>query len=102
MRVGLLLVRHDPASAAVVRSELAADLQARSLTQESVDDVLLVASELVGNAVVHGHAVANGALDVGWDVEDDVVIVRVNDDWGVHRAARGKQVWAPVPVTSAR
>lgn len=129
--VGMLLVRHDPASAAVVRNEIAADLTTHSLTQDSVDDVLLVASELVGNAVVHAEPVADDSLDVGWDVEDGVVTVRVNDgsdeqprrkdvsasalggrglaivaaiaaDWGVQSAAGGKQVWARVPVTSTR
>lgn len=128
MSVGMLLVRHEPASAAVVRSEIAANLADHRLTQGSVDDVVLVASELVGNAVVHGDAVVDGALDVGWDVEDEQVIVRVNDgsdarpelkqpdgtatggrglaivdaiaaDWGVRSAGSGKQVWARVPVT---
>ncbi|MGI8677975.1 MAG: ATP-binding protein [Jatrophihabitans sp.] len=123
----MLLVRHDPSSAAQVRREIAADLTAHAITRDSVDDVVLVASELVGNAVVHAQADAQGNLDVAWQLEDGTVIVRVNDcgaglprrkqvgddatsgrglaivaaiaaDWGVQRAGCGKQVWARVPV----
>lgn len=130
MDVGMLLVRHDPSSAALVRREIAADLSTRDITPDSVDDVVLVASELVGNAVVHSSADNDGNLDVAWELEDDIVLVRVNDsgggqpelrsvgedatsgrglaivaalssDWGVRRAGRGKQVWARVPVHHA-
>jgi anti-sigma regulatory factor (Ser/Thr protein kinase) len=124
-----MLVRPDARSAARVRHEIAADLQARSVTQPSIDDVVLVASELVGNAVIH--AGAAGDLDIAWDVEDHAVVVRVNDasaqqpqlrqagptdtggrglaivaaiadDWGVRRAEHGKEVWARVSVTTYR
>lgn len=125
MDVGTLLVRHDAASAAAVRRQVAADLTTRSLTADSVDDVLLVISELVGNAITH--AADSGELDVVWQLEGDTVTVRVSDDstdlpqlkhvdasatngrglaivaaiaqdWGVHRRRGGKQVWARVPV----
>lgn len=121
----MLCVRHDASSAAVVRNEIAADLTARRVTADSVGDVVLVISELVGNAVVHSGVKTD--LDVAWDVEGDTVIVRVKDDsdvcptprdaaadatsgrglaivaalsaeWGVQRASRGKLVWAKVPV----
>ena len=93
-----------------------------------VEDVILVASELVGNAVVHAAACFDDDLDVSWDVEADAVMVRVRDgsrdvprprsttdnetggrglaivaaiaaDWGVHETRAGKQVWARIPVT---
>lgn len=128
MVVGALLVRHDPASAAHVRHQIAADLCSHSVTPDSVDDVVLVASELVGNAITH--AAAQGELDVAWDILGDSVIIRVSDssqelpkarqpdptatsgrglsiiaaladEWGVLDAACGKQVWARVPVHHA-
>lgn len=128
MDVGTLLVRHDPASAGLVRREVAADLTAQDITRDSVDDVVLVISELVGNAVTH--AKDDGDLDVAWQLENGTVIVRVHDnspelpllrhaestatggrglaiiealaqEWGVHHAGHGKQVWARVPVRHA-
>ncbi|HET8583211.1 MAG TPA: ATP-binding protein [Jatrophihabitans sp.] len=127
MSLGALAVRHDAASAALVRRSISDDLTARGIDPDSVDDVVLVASELVGNAVLHGAAIAGDGLDVDWDVEPDAVVVRVRDgsttpprrrplnaaagggrglaivgalarDWGVQPTAHGKQVWARVPI----
>lgn len=129
--MGLLAVNHDPANAAFVRQSIAADLISRSIAPDRIDDVVLVASELVSNAVMHTetHRV-DDELDVRWDVQPDYVVVRVMDtspdlprprpaspfdtrgrglaivaalalDWGVRRTGRGKQVWARVPIASA-
>ena len=54
--MGAMLVRHEPASAAAVRRELALDLDPHGVHRTSIDDVTLVASELVGNAVRHAGA----------------------------------------------
>lgn len=123
--MGLLRVRHDTSSAAVVRQHLRVDLAARAITEDSAADVLLVATELIGNAIVHSRNA--GDLNVGWDVGDTCVVVRVDDgstvdprprevdddatsgrgltivaalsdEWGVNHIADGKQVWARVPV----
>jgi anti-sigma regulatory factor (Ser/Thr protein kinase) len=125
--LGALAVRHDAASAALVRHSIADDLAGRSVSQDSIDDVVLVASELVGNAVVHTAADCVDDLDVAWDVEAEAVVVRVADpsgdlprkrstndletggrglaivaaiavDWGVLCSPTGKQVWARVPI----
>jgi two-component sensor histidine kinase len=127
--VGALLVRHDPASAAFVRHQLASELGAYDLEPDAIDDVLLVASELVGNAIRHTAASPHGTLDVSWDVDASGVRVCVSDPsaeppvvrdlsmdeptgrglqiveavadgWGVERAERGKRVWAHVPAQS--
>ncbi|GAB2473346.1 ATP-binding protein [Jatrophihabitans fulvus] len=126
--MGSLRVRHDATSAGEVRRKIAADLAARSVTPDAIDDVVLVASELVGNAVTH--AAEHGSLDVAWQLEDSTVIVRVRDgsseqphvrtvpetspngrglaivaavavEWGVQPLTDGKQVWARVPVRYA-
>lgn len=123
-----LAVRHEPASAAVVRRRITDVLKAASVTTDSIEDVVLVASELVNNAVVHTAGSADEALDVEWFLENAAVTVRITDgspalprqrstddadtggrglaivgamstDWGVERTATGKQVWARVPVT---
>ena len=51
--MGALQVRHEPASAALVRRHIRTDLEAHGLSSHSTDMVLLVATELVGNAVRH-------------------------------------------------
>lgn len=129
--MGVLAVNHDPAMAAVVRRSIAADLADRAVSQDRIDDVVLVASELVSNAVVHaGSARADEDLDVAWEVQPDYVLVKVIDaspdlplrrstndtdtrgrglsivaalalDWGVRRTTSGKQVWARVPTGNA-
>ncbi|MBN9620104.1 MAG: ATP-binding protein [Actinobacteria bacterium] len=123
-----LAVRHDPASAAVVRHSIAYDLGAHGVLDADIADVVLVASELVGNAVVHAAARHHDNLDVTWELEADAVVIRVRDgsadvpevrrpdsteasgrglaivaalarDWGVRRDASGKQVWARIPIS---
>ena len=126
--MGLLAVNHDPAIAAVVRRSIAEDLQRRAVSPERIDDVVLVASELVSNAVVHATGPMDDALDITWDIQSDCVLIKVVDgspelprrrttsardtggrglsivaalalDWGVRRTEVGKQVWARVPIS---
>ena len=125
--MGVLAVAPEPASAALVRHSIAADLLARQVSPLCVDDVVLVASELVSNAVIHAPAPDEAELDVTWEVEPDAIVVRVLDsspelprgrstnetdtrgrglfivaalalDWGVRRTPDGKQVWARIPI----
>ena len=127
--MGALAVRHEAASAALVRHSIADDLVGRAVHRESIDDVVLVASELVGNAVVHTAAQSVDDLTISWEIGPEAVVVRVADasdtvprvrssdenhtggrglaivaaiasDWGVLRSPAGKQVWARVPITS--
>jgi anti-sigma regulatory factor (Ser/Thr protein kinase) len=127
MSVGAVAVRHHATSAALVRHSIADDLAGNAVARDSIDDVVLVASELVGNAVMHTDAECTDDLNVSWEVEPAAVIVRVADlsadlprqrdpddavtggrglaivaaiasDWGVQRSSYGKQVWARVPV----
>ena len=128
--MGVLAVNHDPAVAAFVRRSIAADLMNRAVSQDRIDDVVLVASELVSNAMVHADTRTDEELDVTWDVQPDYVLVKVVDaspdlpmrrstndtdtrgrglsivaalalDWGVRRTTSGKQVWARVPTGNA-
>jgi anti-sigma regulatory factor (Ser/Thr protein kinase) len=126
MSVGTLAVRHHATSAAVVRHSIADDLAGNAVARDSIADVVLVASELVGNAVLHTGSETDD-VDVSWELEPSSVVVRVSDssteephrrqpsesgeggrglaivaalssDWGVQRRDFGKQVWARVPV----
>ena len=128
MGLSTLPVRHDAASAAVVRRRLAVELGRLSIAQRYIDDVVLVASELVSNAVRHADPVEDHVVDVLWDLEPAAVVIQVEDgssrtphkrqsaelqpdgrgltivealaaDWGVDRTERGKRVWARVPIS---
>jgi anti-sigma regulatory factor (Ser/Thr protein kinase) len=126
--MGTILVRHEPASAAAVRRELALDLDLHGVPTDAVDDVMLVASELVGNAVRHGVTPGNeGRWTVEWTVQPNAVLISVDDPndaepvlrhpapdapsgrglaivsalsnaWGVERHSDGKRVWARVRI----
>lgn len=126
MSMGALAVRHHATSAAVVRHSIADDLAGNAVSRDSIDDVVLVASELVGNAVVHT-VTPDESLDVSWEIEPASVVIRVADasgelpvtrmadtvrtggrglaivaaiasDWGVQRWPSGKEVWARIPI----
>jgi two-component sensor histidine kinase len=122
-----MLVTHEPASAASVRRALRADLAAHDIAPESIDEVLLVTSELVGNAVRHTAPVGEQDLIVSWQLSRNSVVVEVSDpspqrpvlrraspdepsgrglivvdaiatQWGTDDNASGKQVWAEVAL----
>lgn len=125
--MGVLAVSHVPQGAATARRAVGDDLRRHDIAKAAIDDVMLVVSELVGNAVLHTVAADGRQLRVSWDLEADAVVVRVFDgtaelslgqpaapdapsgrgltivaalarNWGVQCDERGKQVWARVPV----
>ncbi|MDQ6851320.1 MAG: ATP-binding protein [Actinomycetota bacterium] len=125
--MGAMLVRHQLTSAAIVRREIAADLDDRGFDPECIEDVALVASELVGNAVKHVTLPPDGNVDVTWNIAETHIMLAVSDPsdqpprirvatpaetsgrglaiveslsaaWGVDRLPTGKRVWAKVPL----
>lgn len=82
--MGAMLVRHEPASAAVVRREIALDLDLHGIDDEVIQDVALIASELVGNAVRHGSLDGDeqASWTVAWHVSSDEILVSVEDPNG--------------------
>ena len=77
-----VLVPHAAQSVALVRRQVAADLRAAGACADLVDDVALVVSELVGNAVRHGRELPGGGLRAPWDVARGVVRFEVEDGGG--------------------
>lgn len=65
---------HEPSSAGIARGHLRTALAGWG-TPERVEDAMLLVTELVANAVIHGSA--DVELDV--DVSDSLVCVRVTD-----------------------
>lgn len=120
-----LRVRHEPASVALVRSRLAADLRAHQLADDSIEDAVLVTSELVTNAIRHTRDA--GPIEVIWGLDKSELTLRVMDgsaahperrntapvspggrglaivealaeSWGVDSGPSGKQVWARLSI----
>jgi anti-sigma regulatory factor (Ser/Thr protein kinase) len=124
-------VPHSPISAALARQRLCTLLSAQSIDPDLVDDVALVVSELVGNAVRHATGLPSGGLHVDWEIRPGVVEVAVTDgggfsdpeardpgveaqsgrglaivdalaaDWGVRRQGSVTTVWAALQQGSS-
>lgn len=124
--MGFVRVTPTPATVGAVRSVLRDDLAA--LPESVREDVALVASELLGNALRHGSSLADGRLAVAWGVSSLGVEIAVTDGggdtfplvgeaqptevggrglsivasvaarWGVERHGRQTTVWAVIPV----
>jgi anti-sigma regulatory factor (Ser/Thr protein kinase) len=125
--MGGILVRHAPESASEVRRRLALDLHRHGIGEETIDDVTLIASELIGNAIRHCSPAERDGLEFAWQIDPDAIEISVADpsdelpvlrnpapdspsgrglaivaalatDWGVEPSSRGKRVWARVRV----
>lgn len=124
-----LLVAHEPASAGRVRQALYQDLDAHHVNPDATDSIVLIASELLGNAIRHTPPDSAG-LRVSWEFEADALRVDVADnseatptphppqssdasgrgltivdalayEWGFDRYSSGKRVWARIPLQLA-
>jgi anti-sigma regulatory factor (Ser/Thr protein kinase) len=79
-----------PESAARVRAALESWLEHRGSDAEIVDDVRLIATELVGNAVRHASPLNNGTVLVRWREEDSTLVLSVADGGGPTRPQRAQ------------
>jgi anti-sigma regulatory factor (Ser/Thr protein kinase) len=94
--VGILWVRHTPASAALVRASLLAALQGTTITGDDAFDASLIASELIGNAIRHAPPLPSGHLMVEWRIDQTSYTIAVTDG-GSHPnlAVRQPTAWQP-------
>jgi serine/threonine-protein kinase RsbW len=76
---------HTPAAVGVTRRRICAELESAGLTRPLLDDIEVVTSELLGNAVLHARAIGGGVLLAGWRIEEGQVMVRVTDGGSLHR-----------------
>lgn len=74
-----------PASVAVARQRLMADLDAAGIVQAAVRDAVLVISELLSNAIRHARPLPGASVQVAWAVDNDSVEVAVSDGGGPTR-----------------
>jgi anti-sigma regulatory factor (Ser/Thr protein kinase) len=77
--VGTVLLPYAPASVAVARQRLAADLTAAGIFAGAVGDAVLVVSELLSNAIRHARPLPGSSVQVAWAVDNDAVEVAVSD-----------------------
>jgi anti-sigma regulatory factor (Ser/Thr protein kinase) len=76
---GAVLLPWAPASVAVARKRLAADLSAAGIFDAAVGDAVLVVSELLSNAIRHARPLPGANVQVAWAVERDAIEVAVSD-----------------------
>jgi serine/threonine-protein kinase RsbW len=128
--VNSVRVAPTPASVGYLRTVLRDDLAV--LPERVREEVALVASELLGNAVRHAKALDDGQLAIDWGVGEYGVEIAVTDGggstlpvvrepgptetrgrglsivaslaarWGVEQHGSGTTVWAVVPVRRLR
>jgi anti-sigma regulatory factor (Ser/Thr protein kinase) len=77
--VGTVLLPYAPASVAVARQRLAADLNAAGIFAGAVGDAVLVVSELLSNAIRHARPLPGSSVQVAWALDEDAVEVAVSD-----------------------
>jgi anti-sigma regulatory factor (Ser/Thr protein kinase) len=129
--MGTVLLPYAPASVAVARQRLTADLDAAGVVQAAVGDAVLVVSELLSNAIRHARPLPGASVQVAWAVDDGAVEVAVSDGgaptrpypahasvsalggrgldiveylartWGVRTEPDGLTVWAVLPAPAS-
>ena len=81
----VLRVRHEASAVSSARRQVRRELAAEHLPEPLLDDVEVVLSELMGNAVRHARPIAGGVLLVGWRISDDELTLRVTDGGSMKR-----------------
>jgi len=76
-----MVVPHAAGGPGVARRALARDLRGR-VDPSVVENAMLLVSELVGNAVLHGRAMREGGVRVSWSLGSDDLLLRVTDGGG--------------------
>jgi anti-sigma regulatory factor (Ser/Thr protein kinase) len=113
----------DPEAVPPARAFVKAALQGWEMPADLVRDAVLLATELVANAIVHGRApielrVRRGAVEITLEVDDGATVLPrklrldpedehgrglqlvaiVADRWGTRPLRDGKTVWCVLPV----
>jgi anti-sigma regulatory factor (Ser/Thr protein kinase) len=66
----------------VLRQRISSELGEAGIPPALIDDVVLVATELLSNALRHAQSLPGEQLDVSWDVGDRAVSIKVTDGGG--------------------
>jgi serine/threonine-protein kinase RsbW len=79
MTSNVMFLPHEPRALGLARRQVRGDLASLGLGGVLVDDVVLVVSELVGNAVQHARALPGELLELSWWLAADGVHLQVTD-----------------------
>lgn len=85
---GTVLLPWAPASVAVARQRLAADMSSAGIFEAAVGDAVLVVSELLSNAIRHARPLPGANVQVAWALGDDAIEVAVSDGGAATNPAR--------------
>jgi anti-sigma regulatory factor (Ser/Thr protein kinase) len=84
-----VLVPHASVGVGTARHRLAADLRERGVSEGTVDDAVLVLSELLSNALKHARALPSGSMRAAWWLRPDgLLAIEVTDGGGPTRPRR--------------
>jgi anti-sigma regulatory factor (Ser/Thr protein kinase) len=83
-----VLLPWAPASVAVARQRLAADLCDAGIFNAAAGDAVLVVSELLSNAIRHARPLPGANVQVAWALGDDAIEVAVSDGGAATNPAR--------------
>ncbi|MFZ0159682.1 MAG: ATP-binding protein [Kineosporiaceae bacterium] len=96
----VLRLPHRAEAVAAARRRIRSALGEAGLSGPVLDDAEVVVSELLGNAVRHGHAIAGGVIVLGWQVLQSELQLRVTDGGGSGRAVEARE--APATAVCGR
>jgi serine/threonine-protein kinase RsbW len=75
----VLRLPHSASAVGVARRRIRHELAALGVDRALLDDIEVVVSELLSNAVRHARPIAGGALLVAWRLSGNAVTVKVTD-----------------------
>lgn len=81
----VVLLPCDPASVAVARRRITADLSAAGVFETAIGDAALVMSELLSNAILHARPLHGRWLQVAWLMDAGSIEIAVSDGGGPTR-----------------
>lgn len=86
----MVLLPCSPASVAVARRTLSAELRAAGILEPAIRDAALVISELLSNAILHAYPLPGERLQVAWSVSASSLKLEVSDGGSHTRPQAGR------------